>query len=85
MFKTYDVLLAPVVPTPAFALGENVDDPVKMYLQDILAVPPSLAGLPAISVPAGVSNTGLPIGVQLIGPRKSDAKLLALAREMETK
>jgi aspartyl-tRNA(Asn)/glutamyl-tRNA(Gln) amidotransferase subunit A len=85
LFKTYDMLIGPVTPTPAFGIGENVDDPVKMYLADIMTVPPSLAGLPAISVPAGVNQGGLPIGVQLIGPRKSDAKLLALAREMETK
>ena len=85
LFKTYDVLIGPVTPTPAFGLGENVNDPVKMYLADIMTVPSSLAGLPAISVPAGASEAGLPIGVQLIGPRKSDAQILALAREMETK
>jgi aspartyl-tRNA(Asn)/glutamyl-tRNA(Gln) amidotransferase subunit A len=84
LFKTYDMLIGPVTPTPAFGIGENVDDPVKMYLADIMTVPPSLAGLPAISVPAGVNQGGLPIGVQLIGARRSDAKLLALAREMET-
>jgi aspartyl-tRNA(Asn)/glutamyl-tRNA(Gln) amidotransferase subunit A len=85
LFKTYDMLIGPVTPTPAFGIGENVNDPVKMYLADIMTVPPSLAGLPAISVPAGASQKGLPIGVQLIGPRKSDAKLLALAKEMENK
>jgi aspartyl-tRNA(Asn)/glutamyl-tRNA(Gln) amidotransferase subunit A len=54
-----------------------------MYLADIMTVPPSLAGLPAISVPAGVTEAGLPVGVQLIGKRKSDAALLALARSVE--
>lgn len=83
LFQTYDVLVGPVVPTPAFGLGENTDDPIKMYLADIMTVPASLAGLPAISVPAGTNNAGLPIGVQLIGNRKSDANLLALARSME--
>jgi aspartyl-tRNA(Asn)/glutamyl-tRNA(Gln) amidotransferase subunit A len=83
LFKTYDALIGPVAPTPAFALGENTEDPVKMYLADIMTVPPSLAGLPAISVPAGTTGSGLPVGVQLIGDRKSDAALLALARSVE--
>lgn len=83
LFETYDVLIGPVAPTPAFGLGENTTDPVKMYLADIMTVPPSLAGLPAMSIPAGVSAAGLPIGVQLIGQRKSDAALLALARSVE--
>jgi aspartyl-tRNA(Asn)/glutamyl-tRNA(Gln) amidotransferase subunit A len=83
LFKRFDVLVGPVAPTPAFKLGENTSDPIKMYLCDIMTVPASLAGLPAISVPAGTSSTGLPIGIQLIGPSRSDAKLLALARSME--
>ena len=83
LFEQYDVLVGPVAPTPAFMLGENTADPVKMYLADIMTVPASLAGLPAVSVPAGKTDTGLPVGVQLIGPRKSDATLLALARQGE--
>ncbi|HEX7484465.1 MAG TPA: amidase family protein, partial [Candidatus Saccharimonadales bacterium] len=85
LFKTYDALITPVAPTPAFGLGENTADPVKMYLADIMTVPPSLAGLPAMSIPAGSSDAGLPIGVQLIGQRRSDAALLALARSVEAK
>lgn len=85
LFEVYDVLLGPTAPTPAFDLGENTEDPVKMYLADIMTVPPSLAGLPAVSVPASVSSSGLPIGVQLVGKRKSDAELLALTRTLEEK
>ena len=85
LLETYDVLLGPVAPTPAFGLGENTEDPVKMYLADIMTVPASLAGLPAISVPAGKTKAGLPVGVQLIGWRGSDASLLRLADSMEDK
>jgi aspartyl-tRNA(Asn)/glutamyl-tRNA(Gln) amidotransferase subunit A len=85
LFKKYDLLIGPVAPTPAFKLGENTTDPIKMYLGDIMTVPTSLAGLPAISVPAGVNGAGLPIGVQIMGPAKSDARLLALARSLESK
>jgi aspartyl-tRNA(Asn)/glutamyl-tRNA(Gln) amidotransferase subunit A len=80
LFETYDALIGPVAPTPAFKLGENTSDPVKMYLADIMTVPASLAGLPAISVPVGRNDAGLPIGVQLIGARKSDSTLLAIAK-----
>jgi aspartyl-tRNA(Asn)/glutamyl-tRNA(Gln) amidotransferase subunit A len=84
LFKKYDMLIGPVAPTTAFKIGENSSDPIKMYLGDIMTVPTSLAGLPAISVPAGKSEvSGLPIGVQLMGPMRSDANLLALARSME--
>lgn len=83
LFKTFDVLVSPVAPTPAFKIGENAEDPVKMYLADVMTVPPSLAGLPAISVPVGKTAQGLPVGVQLIGARRSDAKLLALAKAQE--
>jgi len=83
LFADFDVLVAPVAPTPAFEIGANAADPIKMYLEDIMTVPASLAGLPAMSVPAGVSQTGLPIGVQLIGKQRDDAVLLALAESME--
>ena len=85
LFRSFDVLIAPVAPTPAFKIGENSEDPVKMYLADVMTVPASLAGLPALSVPAGTSSDGLPIGVQLIGKMKDDALLLALAAGIEEK
>jgi aspartyl-tRNA(Asn)/glutamyl-tRNA(Gln) amidotransferase subunit A len=85
LFEKYDVLIGPVSPTPAFKLGENAADPVKMYLADIMTVPASLAGLPAISVPSGATSDGLPVGVQLIGQRRSDGQLLALVKSLEAK
>ncbi|VWX47001.1 Asp-tRNA(Asn)/Glu-tRNA(Gln) amidotransferase subunit GatA [Novosphingobium sp. 9U] len=66
-FQKCDVILAPTAPSAAFALGENVDDPLSMYLNDVFAVPASLAGLPAMSVPAGLNREGLPLGLQIIG------------------
>jgi len=66
-FEQCDVILAPTAPSAAFALGENVDDPLSMYLNDVFAVPASLAGLPAMSVPAGLNREGLPLGLQIIG------------------
>ncbi|WP_067732881.1 Asp-tRNA(Asn)/Glu-tRNA(Gln) amidotransferase subunit GatA [Novosphingobium naphthalenivorans] len=66
-FTECDVILAPTAPSAAFGLGENVDDPLKMYLNDVFAVPASLAGLPAMSVPAGLNAEGLPLGLQVIG------------------
>ena len=83
LFEKYDVLIGPVAPSPAFGLGEKTDDPLKMYLSDIMTVGVSLAGLPAMSVPVGADPAGLPIGVQLIAQRKRDAEMLSLARAME--
>ena len=83
LFENYDFLICPVTPTTAFDLGKNSDDPIKMYLEDIMTVPPSLAGLPAVSVPAGVDKDGMPIGVQIIGPRQKDAEIFALVKSME--
>lgn len=79
----YDALIGPVSPTPAFKIDENTDDPIKMYLADIMTVPASLVGLPAMSVPAGKASSGLPVNVQLIGKAKDDAKLMALAKSVE--
>jgi aspartyl-tRNA(Asn)/glutamyl-tRNA(Gln) amidotransferase subunit A len=62
-----DVILAPTTPNPAFPLGDKLDDPLAMYLNDVFSVPASLAGLPAMSVPAGLNSEGLPLGLQVIG------------------
>ena len=83
VLEKYDALIGPVSPTPAFKIGENTDDPIKMYLADIMTVPASLVGLPAMSVPAGKTSSGLPVNVQLIGKVKDDAKLMALAKSVE--
>ena len=66
-FKKVDTILTPTTPSSAFAIGENIDDPIAMYLNDVLTVPANLAGLPAISIPAGYDQNNLPLGLQLIG------------------
>ena len=71
--------MSPTAPTPAFKLGENTEDPLQMYLADIMTVPASLAGLPAISVPAGFTQAGLPIGMQIMAPIGDDYKVLRAA------
>ena len=82
-FKEYDALLCAVAPAPAFKFGEKTDDPLQMYMEDVMSVPPSMAGLPALAAPAGTSKEGLPIGIQLIGPRKSDQMLINIAKSVE--
>jgi aspartyl-tRNA(Asn)/glutamyl-tRNA(Gln) amidotransferase subunit A len=78
-----DVLLCPTTPTPAFEIGEKTADPLMMYLADIYTNSLNLAGLPGVSLPAGLSSSGLPIGCQLIGGVFSEAKLLRVARMCE--
>ena len=78
-FKTCDAIITPTAPTAAFALGEKVDDPLAMYLNDIYTVTANLAGIPGLSVPCGLSSTRLPIGFQLLGPYWSEPTLLKLA------
>lgn len=82
-FEKYDALLCPVAPTPAFKLGEKTSDPLTMYLEDAMTVPASMAGLPALSVPAGKTADGLPVGAQLIGRAQSDQLLLSIAKSCE--
>ena len=82
-FQQVDVLLTPTAPSTAFKTGAHADDPLSMYLADLLTIPVNLAGLPAISVPCGFSQSGLPIGVQLIGNVLEEAKLLRVAHQYE--
>lgn len=83
VFETCDVLATPVAPTPAFKIGEKVDDPLQMYLSDIYTVSVNLAGIPGISVPCGTSSEGLPIGLQLLAPPFEEPRLFKAARVVE--
>jgi aspartyl-tRNA(Asn)/glutamyl-tRNA(Gln) amidotransferase subunit A len=78
-----DVILTPTTPSAAFAIGEKMDDPIAMYLNDIFTVPASMAGLPAISVPAGLSAEGLPLGLHLIAPAFGEETLFRAAGVLE--
>ncbi len=82
-FEDVDVLLSPTSPVPPFKLGEKLDDPLAMYLMDVLTIPVNLAGLPGISLPCGFTSSGLPIGLQLIGRAFDEARLLRIARAFE--
>ena len=80
-FEKCDYILTPVSPSPAFKLGEKVNDPVAMYLEDVMSVPINLAGLPSLAIPTNHDKDELPVGLQLIGPRRSDKNLLQFAKE----
>lgn len=82
-FQQCDVIAGPVTPTPAFKLGELADDPLAMYLSDIYTIAANLAGIPAISIPAGWTASGLPVGLQLQGPVFTESRLLRAARMLE--
>lgn len=79
-FEKCDYLLTPVGPDVAFKLGEKVNDPVSMYLEDVMSVPLNLAGIPGLTIPVGKTEDGLDIGLQLVGPRRSDKGLLNFAK-----
>lgn len=82
-FEKVDVIMAPVTPTPAFKIGEKADNPVAMYLCDIFTAPVNLAGLPGLSLPCGQTKEGLPIGLQVIGPRFGDKMILETGQFFE--
>ncbi|TWA93397.1 aspartyl/glutamyl-tRNA(Asn/Gln) amidotransferase subunit A [Azospirillum brasilense] len=82
-FKQCDVILTPTAPSTAFAIGEKMDDPIQMYLNDVFTVPASLAGLPGMSVPAGVGSDGLPLGLQLLGRPFDEETVLRVGQVIE--
>lgn len=82
-FEQVDVLLTPTAPSAAFAQGENMDDPVQMYLNDIFTVPASMAGVPAMSVPVGLDSKGLPLGLQIIGRHFDEETVLSVGGALE--
>jgi aspartyl-tRNA(Asn)/glutamyl-tRNA(Gln) amidotransferase subunit A len=82
-FQKVDVMLTPTAPTPAFKIGEKVEDPLQMYLSDIHTIPVNLAGIPAMVVPCGFSHEGLPIGLQIMGRHFDEGKLLRVAYTFE--
>lgn len=75
-FEECDAILSPVTPNTAFKIGEKAGDPLAMYLEDMMSTPINLAGLPAVAFPAGTTAEGLPVGLQLIGPRRDDKSLI---------
>lgn len=82
-YKQVDVILAPTTANTAFKIGENITDPIAMYLQDVFTVSTNLAGLPAISVPVGCAENGLPVGMQFIGPALQEERLFQFAHVVE--
>jgi aspartyl-tRNA(Asn)/glutamyl-tRNA(Gln) amidotransferase subunit A len=82
-FEQCDVLISPVVPTPAWKIGEKADNPLAMYLSDVLTISANLGGIPGISVPGGFSRNGLPIGIQLQGAHFQESSLLKVAYNLE--
>ena len=82
-FEQVDVLVSPTAPTTAFKLGEKLDDPLAMYLNDVATIPANLAGVPGISVPNGVSDDGLPTGFQILAPAKADDRLYRVGAALE--
>jgi aspartyl-tRNA(Asn)/glutamyl-tRNA(Gln) amidotransferase subunit A len=82
-FQQVDVLVAPTAPTPAFKIGEKIDDPLQMYLSDVFTITINLAGIPALSIPCGFSSAGLPIGLQIIGKPFAEETILRAAHAFE--
>lgn len=83
VFEKYDVVIGPTTPTPAFKVGENTDDPLTMYTNDILTIPVNLAGIPGISIPCGFSENGLPVGLQIIGKHFDEEMVFRVANAFE--
>jgi aspartyl-tRNA(Asn)/glutamyl-tRNA(Gln) amidotransferase subunit A len=83
VFEKVDAILTPTAPSAAFAIGERMDDPISMYLNDIFTVPANLSGLPGISVPAALTGDGLPLGLQVIGHAFDEETMLRVAGVLE--
>jgi aspartyl-tRNA(Asn)/glutamyl-tRNA(Gln) amidotransferase subunit A len=82
-FEKVDVIATPVAPGPAFGIGENTSDPVNMYLEDVMTVPASAAGICGVSVPCGKTSGGLPIGLQILGGQFQEATILRVADKVK--
>jgi len=83
VFESYDAVIGPSTPTPAFKIGEKVEDPVTVYANDLLTVPANLAGLPSISLPCGFTEHGLPLGLQIIGKQFDERTVYQMAHAYE--
>jgi aspartyl-tRNA(Asn)/glutamyl-tRNA(Gln) amidotransferase subunit A len=82
-FSSFDALISPTSPTTAFRIGERADDPLAMYLSDVFTIPANLAGIPAISIPCGLDDAGLPVGLQVAAPALGEPMVLRVARALE--
>ena len=82
-FQDVDYLISPTTPTPAFKFGEKTENPLEMYMSDLCTIPANLAGLPAISIPTGLSSEGMPLSVQIMSPAKTDNSLLDFSEKIE--
>lgn len=83
-FANVDVIATPTAPTTAFRLGERIDDPLQMYLNDVTTIPANLAGVPGISIPSGLADDdGLPVGIQFLAPARKDARLYRVGAALE--
>ncbi|MDE5853428.1 MAG: Asp-tRNA(Asn)/Glu-tRNA(Gln) amidotransferase subunit GatA, partial [Oscillospiraceae bacterium] len=84
IFQKYDIILTPTVPTTAFPIGAEIEDPIKMHFNDVNTVSSNIAGIPAVSLPCGKDDSNLPIGLQLIGNYFEEKKLLTIAKCCES-
>jgi len=84
-FRRFDFLLTPTTPSEAFRIGEKTEDPLSMYLSDIFTAPANLVGIPAVAIPSGFTSTGLPLSLQVMGPRFTEGRLLRVAQYFESR
>ena len=83
IFKEVDYLISPTTPTPAFKFGEKTENPLEMYMSDLCTIPANLAGIPAISIPSGLSKQDMPLSIQLMSPARTDSSLLEFSESIE--